>query len=241
MLSEKKPNNIKYWDPCDTLELFEKNWGSDKVNKQSRQLLIENGYTLDTIIEYQIDHYGLRNPYNIDISNSILTLGCSYTFGTGLDRKDTWPFQLGSILNESTYNAGLPGTSNDTAFRLANYLVPKYKPKGVILLATFSSRYEFYNDNRTFNTDKFYNYIAAADKVILLNNGEFELNSDLHNELNTRKNILAIKCLCNESNICLNVEDIKAIPGDNARDLDHPGRRTHKFIAQKIAKLYQNH
>lgn len=230
-LSNLDANTVQNWFNIDDEELFTKHW----ANKKSRELLIENGYDLDTVIEYQIDHYGLRNPPDVDISNSILTLGCSYTFGTGLDVNDTWPSKLGKLLNNPIYNAGIPGSSNDTAFRLANYLVPKYKPKTVVLLSTYIHRYEFYYK------DKFYNYIATVDKPIWIKNN-YQMGSELHNTLNVNKNILAITCICNRFDIPFVSEPISSFENtkphyDVARDLQHPGKMVHTEVALNMKKL----
>ena len=227
-LSDCAPNELNHWHDGDSETLFKKQWKSRK----HRNRLIENGYSPDTIIKYQTDHYGLRNQPNVDISNSVLTLGCSYTFGTGLDVVDTWTHMLG----ESTYNAGIPGSSNDTAFRVANYLIPKYKPNAVFLLSTFDSRYEFYYEPDAGWYHQFYHYAAAKERRVWVSD-DVALSTDLHDTLNRKKNILAIKCLCNEFDIPfahMTVDDVKPIVNDLARDLSHAGRKTQAVIATEM-------
>lgn len=229
VLSLMIPNSIKLWEGTDSAEQFKKNWES----KQTRSKLIKNGYIAGAVIEYRTDHYGLRNKHNVDISNSMLALGCSFTFGTGLDITDTWVYRLGDKLGVSMYNAGIPGSSNDTAFRLANYLIPKYKPKAVFLLSTFEQRYEFYCDY------KFYNYSSGRGNKIWITN-DVKLSNELHDTLNTKKNILAIKCLCDEINIPFNrisVTDIIPVRSDRARDLEHWGRETQDNVADEMKNL----
>lgn len=222
------PPGVTQWHDGDTKKAFYKNWS----DKKSRELLIANGYDDKTVIDYEIDHYGLRNPPNVDISSSILTLGCSYTFGTGLNVDDTWPSQLGLILGKSIYNAGIPGSSNDAAFRVANYLIPKYKPSAIVLFSTFNTRYEFYDNDIPFEYSSTHYPIWVHDQI--------ELASDMHNKLNTRKNILAIKCLCDENNarfVYMTVYNYNSPEGDLARDLAHAGKRSHKVVALEMKKL----
>jgi len=227
------PNDIIYWEGFDSVKTFNKHWDT----KLNRSKLVKNGYFLDTIIEYRTDHYGFRNQPWSTISNSMLALGCSFTFGTGLDIADTWVYRLGNKLGKSMYNAGIPGSSNDTAFRLANYLIPKYKPKAVFLLSPFKERYEFYH-NESLNKG-FYDYAAAKDnRIWIIDN--VELSNELHDTLNTKKNILAIKCLCDEINIPFNyisVEDVIPVRGDRARDLEHWGRETQDNVADEMKNL----
>lgn len=233
VLSYMTPNNITYWEGSDNVEQFKKNCDVGKFFSATRTKLVKNGYQLDTVIEYRTDHYGLRNRPNVDISNSMLALGCSFTFGTGLDVVDTWVYRLGDKLGESMYNAGIPGASNDTAFRLANYLIPKYKPKAVFFLSTLDARYEFYHDG------KFHDYNAVHDNRIWVTD-VVELATELHNTLNTKKNILAIKCLCNEINIpfiCIDVNGVTKVGQDKARDLEHWGRKTNNGIASEMKNL----
>ena len=232
-LSSLVPNNILYWEGTDSSEKFKEHWDVENFPSETRKRLAENGYFPETIIEYRIDHYGLRNQPNVDISNSMLALGCSFTFGTGLDVVDTWVYRLGDKLGESMYNAGVPGSSNDTAFRVANYLIPKYNPKAVFLLSTFESRYEFYGPER------FYDYNAANGDRVWITDG-LELSTELHDTLNTKKNILAIKWLCDESNIpfnCISVNDVVSENDDRARDLAHWGRETNNNLANQMKNL----
>jgi len=233
-LSNDLPNSIGYWYGTDSKEIFDNNWGPDRFNKRTRELLISNGFTQDTVIEYQLDHYGLRNEPNVDIGNSLLALGCSYTFGNGLDINDTWASQLGKLTDISVYNAGISGSSNDTAFRLANYLIPKYKPQAVFLLSPFKFRYEFYEGTT------YYNYTASKGAVWI--EPTVEMASDLHNELNAEKNILAIKSLCDREHIpfiWLSINDLEPVDFDFARDLAHVGRKAHDLVAIKMKQLFE--
>lgn len=230
-LAHYEPWTLVNWMCGDTADAFDLHWS----NAHARKQLQRNGYTYETVIEYHIDQYGLRNRADIDISDSIVTLGCSFTMGTGLSEEDIWPTVLGNLMNQSVYNAGIPASSNDTAFRIADYLIPKYKPLAVVLLSPFDVRYEFYNRSKPFN------YTAASYPIWV--DGEHqrvELSSDLHNKLNAKKNILAIQCLCNDHDIPFiweNVDEARsgAHKNDLARDLSHFGKESHGLIAKRFS------
>jgi len=227
-LSTFEPWSMTNWLHGDSEDQFDRHMGNAHCKKQ----LEENGFTYQTVIEYQIDQCGLRNNPDVNISDSILTLGCSFTFGTGLDAKDIWPTMLGKLMNKSVYNGGIPGSSNDTAFRIAEYIIPKYKPLAVVLLSPWDLRYEFY--------DKWTPFEYSASKFPIWVTDTIEVASELHNTLNAKKNILAIQCLCYEQNIPFiweSIDDARAgvDKNDLARDLQHFGRKSHKIIADNFS------
>lgn len=59
---------------------------------------------------------------------ALVTLGCSFTFGTGLPENETWPVMLGDLIREKTgkdvsiVNLGSAGTGYDQVDRLSNYI-----------------------------------------------------------------------------------------------------------------------
>ena len=229
-LSPYEPWSFLEWMDDDSKENFDLHWGNPQAKKQ----LERNGFTYETNIEYHIDQYGLRNGSGVDISNSILTLGCSYTFGTGLNVSDIWSSILAKSMNESVYNAGIPGSSNDGAFRVADYIIPKYKPLAVVLLSPFEFRYEFYDKLQP------YEYSASMYTIWVDRKQEIDLASELHNKLNAKKNILAIQCLCNEYDIPFIWETVDnaragADKNDLARDLLHFGKESHNLIATRFS------
>lgn len=66
-------------------------------------------------INYQTDKYGRRLTgfENVpDARMNIIFMGCSYTFGEGVETNDTLPAQVGKILPKArVYNIGVPGSS----------------------------------------------------------------------------------------------------------------------------------
>ena len=218
-----------YWMHQDSEEAFAKHW--DK--KETRELLVSNGYDNNTVIKYQIDQDGLRNPLHTEADGAILALGCSFTFGIGLDINDTWPSVLGKMLNKPVYNGGIPGSSNDTAFRLADHFVPKHKLAAVVLLSPHEHRYEFYHNGFP------YDYSGTAYPIWIKNN--IELSTEMHNELNLKKNLLAIQCLCDKFDIPFVYKGVGngragADKNDWSRDLQHFGKESHKLIASRFSK-----
>lgn len=231
-------NTTEYWVPGDTEELFNKNWA------ENEELLTRNGFTPGIQIEYTFDGYALRNKADVDISRSILALGCSFTFGTGHHIEDIWPTKVAKKLGLSVFNAGVPGSSSDTAFRILDTLIDE-EPVAVFCLAPFDNRWEFIEDN------EFKNFGLWGE---WLYNDNTKLVTELHtneqrNRLNQHKNLLAMQKLCDLYNIPFVLMECdmnsawawpEFIEGDWARDLGHQGRIWHDEVARRMNMQFLN-
>lgn len=229
MLTDVSINKISNWTTEDSEELFKINW------KNNRSLMIENNWDDQTVIQYEYDRYGLRNPLDVDISESIMVLGCSYTLGEGIHREMTWGNQLAEMIGTDVYNAGMSGASSDSVFRIADYLIPKYKPKSVFCLMPGLGRYEFYTGDgdliffNGFRNQKPKKLVPALKEY---NHIHELLINEKYYLLNRKKTILAISYICQSLDIPFyykNLEDYNLI--DRARDLEHAGPKTNNKVA----------
>jgi lysophospholipase L1-like esterase len=88
------------------------------------------------------DANGLRAPLHAEEKPAdafrVMTLGCSTTFGWGVDDEETYPFRLERILHESGHdkveviNGGQPGHTSFQGLWLWDRLLAKYRPDVVI-------------------------------------------------------------------------------------------------------------
>ena len=103
------PGTYKFWGN-DTKELYEDNLATQDTNWTYR--------TKD--VEYKLNNEGYRCPEfdTIDWQNSVVILGCSQVFGTGLAEEETIAVQLQELINCPVINLGRPGSSID--YSLAN-------------------------------------------------------------------------------------------------------------------------
>jgi len=223
-----EPNKIYNWCNTDSQELYTSN-----VIKQFERLQKFNW--INTKIDYIIDSDGLRNPPYINISQSYIALGCSFTFGVGVHYNDIWHQVLSKKLNIPIFNGGTPGGSADSSFRILYELIEKYgPPKGVIHWVPHYGRLEYIGDDDQpchygpwcVDQDKFKGLTKWSISQRLLN-------------INRYKNLAAIKNICDSYNI-LNVnilmEDEKR-NDQSARDLMHPGVLSHQSYADRFYKL----
>jgi hypothetical protein len=231
-LYHKYSNQELEWIAADSLTNYQ-------TNLKSRYGELEQYQWIDSNITYKLNNHGFRCE-NFNHSNSVVFLGCSHTFGVGLPIASTWAQIVADSLKLTCYNLALPGTSNDTAFRLAYHWIEKIKPKCVIHCQIDSSRFELINgeDIVRFNSslaDK--NILSVHDKIFY----KKWVATDVNSELNKQKNILAIKKICNDLNIRIEIVDshffIKSRV-DLARDLSHSGVATNKNFSDLVLKRF---
>lgn len=186
---------------------------------------------LDRKITYRFNSDGFRSEEFKE--NSIAFLGCSITFGIGLPLEDIYPTLVSKKLNMPMSNLSVSGSSNDTAFRIAEYWLPRLKPSILILMSPDKSRMELlgrditnYRVNSQCIKDQFY------QKWLL---------DEENARLNQLKNSLGIAYLCNSLGIkFLNFtveNDFCFIENDLARDLSHPGVASHLETARMILNV----
>jgi|688.fasta_scaffold01693_8 hypothetical protein len=221
-------NTIQEWDLFDSKERYEEN-----LNKNFN--LLKSNNWIDKKITYKFNGDGFRSfEFDAD-TDSILFLGCSLTFGTGLPLEETAGYLISQKLKLRFFNLGLGGTSNDTAFRFGYHYISTLKPKIVIMFSPENSRIELCENQKIFyyrSQMKFYQMDSFYKKWLL---------DDTNSFLNQQKNILAIENICITNNIkflCFDAPKLFLIDfkvtNDFARDLIHPGIKTHQLVSEFV-------
>ena len=218
-------NSKLQWLPSDTEELFIK-------NKKERLQELKSNSWLNTKIEYSFNSYGFRSE-EFSTSPSILYLGCSFTVGIGLRVEHSWPYLVSTAMNLKCFNLGLGASSNDTAFRMAEYWIKQLKPKIVLLLSPFFLRYETLQqqkDGTLLSIDH-----SINDKIV-----KNQMICEENNRLNKIKNKLAIKMIAENNYANFFSYDTETFPMiDQARDLQHPGIQSNKSFANIVLNQLQ--
>lgn len=215
--------NVLSWFGTDTHDMYHRNL---KYNFEEIKSL---GY-FNSDITYKINSCGFRCE-EFKECDSVVFLGCSHTLGVGLHLEDTWSYIVSNQLNLVNYNLSITGGSNDSAFRVAQYYIPKIQPKIVIMLSPSNCRKEVINEH-----NQTHHYLISEDKI---NNNLLWaewLSNSLNFSLNQQKNILAIEKICNDYSIkfyCFDSEKDFSYP-DKARDLLHSGRLGNMKFSQKV-------
>ena len=218
---KKYANQELLWYPYDDVETYNKNL------IERHEDLVRLGW-LDRTITYKFNSNGFRSAEFQE--GSIVYLGCSITFGIGLPLENIFPSLVSDKLELHCCNLAVSGSSNDTAFRLAEYWLSRIKPKMVILMSPDSSRIELVGK-------EIINYRPSSSTSHMIYYQRWLMDNE-NARLNQLKNSLAIEQICNSMGIkflMFTIEnDFCFIENDLARDLSHPGLASHAKMADLI-------
>lgn len=220
------------WYSMDTEKRFDENW----ADPDKRALLEKYGWT-KTNIEYSSNRQGFRMDVDlneIDSNTHDFYLGCSLTFGTGINVQDTWPHKMSNRLGRPGLNFGVPGGSIETQYRILRCWAPALKPKRVYTLGTFFGRREFLEDNIPTNIGN-----PSHSWKNFVEDPRHELYWHSEIQISHIRAYDAIRAVCMDYDIELysirddrRKEIIKSIPArSEGRDLAHPGPIWHSHIA----------
>lgn len=212
------------WWPMDSQSHYEKNIS------ENYELLKTNGW-IDSSFKYTFNSHGFRCEEFTD-EPTIMFLGCSITMGIGLPIETTWSSLVAKSLNMKCANLGIGASASDTAFRLCHGWIDIVKPKMVIFLEPPGFRLELVNNNGTIIINTHCN---DALKPFV----EQWIVDDNNSYFNSQKNQLGMKSLCNDRQIkfvSFNSFELINSQIDLARDLAHPGPRTHRLFAEYVLK-----
>ena len=231
----QKAGKTYHWDTSDSKEFYEKNLANPETNKRLHDL----GF-VDNPIEYKFNNHGFRTA-EFDQKFDMVCFGCSFTMGTGVHAKDTWPEQLQDLTGLKIANLGHAGSSNDTAFRFAQHYLKFLRPRYAIWLQTDRHRVELLNDAESYSIN-----IMAGDTANPCAHDYFIKTwfiNDSNQQLNLLKNTLAFERVCAELGIIPIVLTRAMIPPHppfpmgQARDLTHPAADIYRNLAQQVKKL----
>lgn len=231
---------INNWLPSDTEDHY-KQLIKDSAH---RDYFEEQGWNQPGAITYKINSHGFRcDEFNTE--PCMIALGCSFTLGTGLPLDDIWPTLVGQALGFKVYNLAWGGNGADTCFRLAEYWLPRLSPKLVCMLTPPEARIELLLDSVSWNKSEVF---MAESQSVWFSPTDIYLKhwfvNDENARLNSLKNKLAIKELCNQQQIpFIAYDSMKEMSKRReevgyARDYMHAGPIGHRMLADKIIRDY---
>jgi hypothetical protein len=134
-------NTILNFDDLDSEKNYKKN-----LKKQSNNWI----YRFKKI-KYRFNEYGFRGEsfLNTDWKNSVVVIGDSITFGSGLAEEDTISNQLKKILKINTVNLGIIATAIDLAC-INSLMLHEHlpKPKAIVQVWTSLGRYTNFSPSK---------------------------------------------------------------------------------------------
>lgn len=251
-----RPNSIVDWVSSDTKELFLNNL----QNPEKRKLLEKLGWT-ENSIKYRGNDFGFRMDddfTNIIDDECIVYLGCSITFGIGLNLEDTWGWKHWrkhyQDKNLRYINLSWPGTGADTFYRMLKSWIDILKIKKVYTLGSFFGRREIISSTSksTFfrgTTDRT-DYLVLAPWIINQRGNHYDneskllycyLSDDEELKISYARSWDAICGICMRKNIPLFILDKNyGWKGDlPARDLNHNGPNWHTKLADSPESAWE--
>ena len=114
-------------------------------------------------VKYTINSLGYRSPEFTDTTADILALGCSQTYGTGVQDNEIWPELLSTMLGMSYANLGETGASVYAILGQAMaYVREKGRPKVIVALLPGWDRMEL-GLNHEYNVVSPEAYVSWSD------------------------------------------------------------------------------
>lgn len=229
-LHKNLKNSSVRWISPDSME----NWIENNKDPLKRKILADLEWD-ENSISYVFNSHGFRSD-EFD-GDGAMFLGCSFTFGVGMNWERTWAYRVAKQLNLRCWNLGIGGGSNDTAFRLGSYWIPKLQPKHVFYLRTQPARFELLTEVNQLqflpNSSPDKKYQPFADQW---------MGCDLNTMLNEQKNLLALQQICATHNIPLYTASImdkywSFVDTDCARDIIHLGPKWNEVTANHFIRM----
>ncbi len=239
-----RSNTEDMWHHPDVEELY-------KVNAKKHHEVMRYS---DKDIVYKLNSKGYRSPepFTANQEPSVVYLGCSFTFGSGLPLHETWPVLLHSKIETELgrelgyHNLGACGSSNDLIARRA-VSSGLLNPVLIVVLYSFICRREYVNFSDGLYESAHSGHCQQA--ISILEQGDF--NNDAYNFIKNQSFVeMAARLMqCPLVSTCL---DELVVPGSGfkespdffmrgsdrtrysalARDLQHPGREYHEQLAE---------
>ena len=115
----------------------------DTWNKRE-YLALKLGWT-DNNVKYRFNQYGYRHQGDfVENRNALVALGCSLTFGIGVNYEQSWPYYVAKELGLDCVNLAQPGSAINASYRAAKMWLPIIKPKVVMFYVPSHHRRELW-------------------------------------------------------------------------------------------------
>jgi hypothetical protein len=185
-------NNLNFWNPED-FEISSYKYGlKERVNKKYTTSGADNtGKCL-----YSYNELGFRGDSIHKEGFKIMSLGCSFTEGVGVNDDETWPSKFTTnILDGVNLNFGTGGRSNDFIARCLLSYYDLIKPNLVLIMYTVPHRREFFTKEggiEPYIPSLRWGYFSETEDGIRIQKNKEEIQNDYNDIQNWFKNHLLI-------------------------------------------------
>jgi len=206
---------------------------------------------------YGVNRYGFRCREFEDIidnyseENRIVFLGCSFTFGIGVDVHDTFAHKVSEKLGKVCINLSVAGAGLDTAFRIYNAWQPILKASTTIVTTPPNCRLEgLFLRADSLNVDyrdpklRYYhgnNIIGDSDEVKVRMLSLLDPKMDIIKREQALQAINSVAAQTNSNMFVLSpYSSFEMSNFSKGRDNSHPGPDWHDYHADNIVKTVNN-
>ena len=224
-----------YWAENDDENLYDYN-----IKHRYNDMQLNGWLDAKSAIVYQFNSWGFRST-EFNSTGGIMFLGCSHVAGIGLPEIDTFSHIVSNRLNLDLYRMGVGGGSNDAAFRIADYWIPRLKPSVVVLVQTYNWRLELLTVDRIYN-------INTGHSTEYTNSAYYRtfVSTEENGKLLQKKNCYAVQQLCKAHNskfITIEADSNMFRSAESlgyARDLAHIGKKGNQYLANIITDMVES-
>lgn len=202
------------WLGSDNQEVYNRH-----LKEKYQELETAGWHDLTRKIQYRMNQDGFRGD-EIDTREAGMAIGCSLVMGVGVPEESSWPHQLAQKLGIHIWNFGVAGAGNDVCFRVIDHYLEIIRPRFVIYQMPSLYRHEFFVDSRWRQTMVSHIGDISQDYVPYIKNW---FANDENIIAQGRRNLLAIKYRCHETNTPLFITQHPMRMDRKGRDLMHPG------------------
>lgn len=236
------------WTGSDNQSAYERHCADPITNNK----LKAGGWT-DSNIRYELNSEGWRSAgcaeYDVD-EPCLIALGCSFTFGTGLNLDQTWSAKVADQLGLRLVNLGMPGHSLDlsTAWLTINQHRLR-DPRAVIICEPPPGRMSWVTHNHIMSMSYGHTLLrmvrgSAETPVSSLGAYEWLINNlKINSAISYYKNSSVARLWASQRTIPFmhfnGLDD--TVPTSLARDLSHHGEPWHDAIANSILEWAETH
>lgn len=223
------------WQGLDREETYHNNLNVPETKDE-----LERWGWIDRPITYTVNSWGFRSDreFNTVDAASVITIGCSFTFGTGLPTNSIWPTLISKQLDLELINLGVPGHGLELSTQwLLSQGHTIEDPRAIVILLPPAGRISWVeNANGNIVGNTFMMTHLQYPKIIE--------NIDINAHMHYVRNVNTISLWAQNRNIPVHVfSGFAGHPSEFglARDLSHNGEPWHQLGAEQIITRIKNH
>ena len=183
---------LQYWNP----KGFEISSFQFKLDERKNQTHRTSGSDNTGLCLYSYNELGFRGDSIKKEGFKIMSLGCSFTEGVGVNNNETWSAQFTKLIpNGVDMNFGTGGRSSDYIVRCLLTYFDLIKPDLVLIMYPHTFRREIYtSDNgiEPFMPTHSWGFLKETEEGVKIQNNLIEIQNENEDFINWYKNHLLI-------------------------------------------------